>query len=63
MNKHIVRYDKYCSSCLYFSKKENDDPCEECLNNPVNIDTRCPVNYKEDKNAKSKSRTKATNTR
>ena len=36
-----------------FSKvKDTEDPCDECLNKPVNEDSRRPVNYKEDTNAK-----------
>ena len=36
-----------------FSKvKDTEDPCDECLNQPVNEDSRRPVNYKEDKDGK-----------
>lgn len=52
MNKHIVKYDKYCSTCMFSKVKDTEDPCDECLNQPVNEDSRRPVNYKEDTNAK-----------
>ena len=36
-----------------FSKvKDTEDPCDECLNQPVNEDSRRPINYKEDTNVK-----------
>ena len=53
MNKHIVEYERYCDKCLYFNKPESEDPCDECLNKPFNEDTRRPVNFKEDPNAKN----------
>ena len=56
MNKHIVRYDKYCDTCMFASVKETEDPCDECLNNPTNEDSRRPVNFKEDTNVKKVER-------
>ena len=28
--------------------KKGEEPCNECLDNPINQDSRKPVNYKED---------------
>lgn len=49
----IVEFDKYCETCKYKDVKEVEDPCNECLDNPTNINTKKPINYKEkDKNNK-----------
>lgn len=42
-----VRFDEYCKTCKYESKKVDEDPCDECLNNPVNLYSKKPVNWKE----------------
>lgn len=44
-----ARFDVYCKSCKFRATKETDDPCNECLTNPVNIDSRKPVKYQEGK--------------
>lgn len=43
-----VRFDIYCKQCIYRDKKESDDPCDECLENPVNVYSHKPVCYKEE---------------
>ena len=47
---HFVEYDKYCKTCKFRDKKDEkgEDPCNDCLDNPINRDSRKPVNYKED---------------
>lgn len=42
----FVDFQKYCNMCEYRSKSESEDPCWECLTNPVNTDSHKPVNYK-----------------
>lgn len=42
----IVRYDIYCNKCEYKKTNEAFEPCYECLNNPVNLHSRKPVNFK-----------------
>lgn len=37
----------YCTKCKYFDTAEDQEPCNECLNNPVNEYSHKPVNYKE----------------
>ena len=44
----IVEFDKYCKTCQFKDLKEHEDPCHDCLNNPVNVNSKRPVNYKED---------------
>ena len=42
-----VYFDQYCKTCEHEKLKEIDDPCDECLNNPVNLYSHKPVNYKK----------------
>lgn len=42
-----VYFGDYCKTCEYETKKEEDDPCYDCLNNPVNEDSHRPLHYKE----------------
>ena len=48
----IVHFHEYCRKCKYYEKKESEDPCNECLNNPGNMDSHKPVNFKEKENTK-----------
>lgn len=41
----IVRFDEYCDKCKHKELEDYKDPCNDCLNNPVNINSRRPVNY------------------
>lgn len=43
----IVDFE-YCKTCEHKETKDFLDPCHECLNNPVNINSQRPVNYKEE---------------
>ena len=49
MAEKIVEFDKYCDICKYKDVKGYEDPCNECLDNPVNEDSHRPVNYNEAK--------------
>lgn len=44
-----VYFGEYCHKCEYEEMAEWDDPCFECLNCPVNIDSHKPVKWKERK--------------
>lgn len=44
-----VYFDQYCKTCVSKDKKEYEDPCDECLSEPVNLYSHKPVNYKEGK--------------
>ena len=41
-----VYFDQYCKTCEHEKLKEIDDPCDECLNNPVNLYSHKPVKFK-----------------
>ena len=43
----IVHFDEYCPTCKYETTPEKDNPCNECLDNPTNTNTRQPVMWKE----------------
>jgi hypothetical protein len=43
----IVEFDKYCKTCEYSSKKEHEEPCSDCLNEPVNMNSHKPVKYEK----------------
>lgn len=45
----FVEFDKYCPTCKHKDLKCHEDPCDECLTNPVNTDTNQPVLYEENK--------------
>ena len=42
-----VIYGDYCKKCVYEKKEEHEEPCDECLSNPVNLWTHKPTKYKE----------------
>lgn len=47
-NKEVY-FSQYCSTCIYKDVNEQDDPCDECMDYPVNENSHKPINYKEDK--------------
>lgn len=57
---HIVDFNKYCKTCKYSDVDEWEDPCNECLHNPVKEDSRKPVNYTEDGHKNESKRSKKT---
>lgn len=42
-----VYFDKYCKTCRYSKVKDKDEPCNECLDNPINLNSHRPVNWEE----------------
>lgn len=50
-----VHYHDYCNKCKHEKVKDTDDPCNECLENPINLYSSKPINFEEkDKNQKTK---------
>lgn len=43
-NYKEVYFDQYCVTCKH---KDTDDPCDECLHNPVNLYSHKPVNWEK----------------
>lgn len=44
-----VYFDKFCKKCEYEKTENTKEPCDECLENPVNLYSHKPVNWKEKK--------------
>ena len=42
-----VYFCKYCENCQYRYNKEDEEPCDECLNEPSNTYSHKPVYFKE----------------
>ena len=42
-----VYFDQYCKTCKYENLPETDDPCDECLQETVNVYSHKPVKWKE----------------
>lgn len=42
-----VYFGQYCQTCEYRDLAEIREPCDECLNNPVNVYSHKPVFYKK----------------
>ncbi|MEG1523859.1 MAG: hypothetical protein RR475_02405 [Clostridia bacterium] len=47
-NKEVY-FDQYCHTCKHDAEPEDSDACNECLNNPSNVDSHKPVNWEEKK--------------
>lgn len=50
----IVNFEKYCETCKHKDLKESAEPCNECLDHPVNVRTEVPFCYKKDDKKKEK---------
>ena len=50
----IVEYDKYCKTCQHSTLISNPEtgempePCNECLGEPTNVNSKKPIRYKAD---------------
>lgn len=42
-----VYFEHYCKTCNYKDANEADDPCDECLSEPMNIYSHKPTKYVE----------------
>lgn len=40
-----VYFGDYCKTCKHEKVSEQDDPCYDCLNNPVNEDSHKPIHW------------------
>lgn len=45
----IVKFDEYCSKCIYRDYDEEMNPCYDCLTETTNVNTDQPVSFKEGK--------------
>lgn len=42
-----VYFDSYCHTCIHFDKAGCEEPCDECLSEPVNLYSHKPTKYVE----------------
>ena len=42
-----VYFDWYCKNCKHEKLKDNEEPCNECLDNPVKLHSHKPVKFEE----------------
>ena len=49
MAEKEVYFYEYCGRCRHETKKEEDEPCFECLNEPANEDSHEPVYFEKKK--------------
>lgn len=42
-----VYFGDYCKTCKYEKNLESEDPCYDCLNEPVNEDSHKPIRWEE----------------
>ena len=50
IDKKIVDFKNYCKTCKHKDVDEVKDPCNECLDNPVNDNSHKPVRYEKKEN-------------
>lgn len=43
-----VYFASYCKKCVNFKKDEDDDPCDKCLDEFVNLYSHKPVYFEEE---------------
>ena len=42
-----VYFHEHCKTCKHAKKKETEEPCDECLNEPINLHSHKPVKWAE----------------
>ena len=46
INEKEVDFHTYCPLCKFNKTEEYEEPCNECLENPSNLGSHKPVNFK-----------------
>ena len=49
-----VHFNEYCKLCKHKDVKDVEDPCNECLDNPINLHSRKPVKFEENTSSRKK---------
>lgn len=44
-----VYFHNYCKDCKYKNVDDMDEPCNECLEEPINLYSHKPVKWEENK--------------
>lgn len=45
--RKFVEFEKYCKDCKFKDLEETEEPCCDCLAEPVNLYSHKPVKWKE----------------
>ena len=53
----IVRFDLYCNKCKYYKLNQDEEPCNECLTNPVSLHSQKPIKFEENDKKRNKGYT------
>lgn len=43
----MVEFFRYCKKCKYQNLPSHEEPCNECLAEPVNEDSIIPIHFEE----------------
>ena len=46
-NYKEVFFGEYCKTCIHKDKTEDQNPCDICLEEPVNLNSHKPVQWEE----------------
>lgn len=44
-----VYFGEYCKTCKHFDKNDNQEPCDQCLEEPMNLHSHKPIKWEEKK--------------
>lgn len=50
----FVEFDKFCENCKYKDVKQDEEPCNECLENPVNEHSIKPIKFEKQETKEKK---------
>ena len=44
-----VYFDQYCRECKHWKENDEgtDEPCNECLDNPINLESHKPIKFEK----------------
>ena len=45
-NKEVY-FNQYCKLCKHEKESDAEEPCNECLDNPINLYSHKPVKFEE----------------
>lgn len=51
-----VYFHEYCKTCKNKKVESIEEPCNECLSEPTNLNTHRPVNYEKKETTRSNGR-------
>ncbi len=61
INDKIVEFEKYCKKCEFRYCPQDMEPCDECLSNPVNENSKKPIKFIKDEKIKDEEENKEEN--